>query len=41
MIAVTIRNDLGAQENKIHHCFHFSPSVCQEVMGMDAMILVF
>ena len=23
------------------HCFHFFPSVCHEVMGPDAMILVF
>ena len=23
------------------HCFHFSPSVCHEVMELDAMILVF
>ena len=25
MAAVTIRSDYGAQENKICHCFHFSP----------------
>ena len=31
----------GAQENKICHCFLFSPSVCHEAMGPDAMILVF
>ena len=23
------------------HCFHFSPSVCYEVMGLDAMIFIF
>ena len=23
------------------HCFHFPPSICQEVIGLDAMILVF
>ena len=23
------------------HCFHFSPSICHEVMGADAMIFVF
>ena len=27
--------------NKACHCFHLSPSVCQEVMGLDVMILVF
>ena len=26
MVAVTICRDYGAQENKICHCFHFSPS---------------
>ena len=33
--------DFGAQEKKICHCFHFSPSVCLEVMGPNAMVLVF
>ena len=23
------------------HCFHFTPSICHEVMGLDAMIFVF
>ena len=32
--------DFGAQENKICHCFHFF-SICPEVMGPDAIILVF
>ena len=41
MVTVTICSDLGAQENKICHCFHISPSICLEVMGPDAMILVF
>ena len=36
-----ILSDFGAQENKVCHCFHFSPSVCHEVMGLDAMIFVF
>ena len=27
--------------NKICHYFHFSPSICHEVMGPDSMILVF
>ena len=41
MAGVTLRSDFGAQENKICHCFCFFPSVCIEVMGLDAMILVF
>ena len=43
MAAVTVHSDPGAQEKKICHCFHFSPSIniCHEVMGLDAMILVF
>ena len=39
MAAVTVRSDFGAQENKVFHYFHFSPSICHEVMGPDAMIL--
>ena len=39
--SVTSHRDFGAQENKIWHCFHFSPSFCLEVMWPDAMILVF
>ena len=31
----------GAQGNKVSHWFIFSPSICHEVMGPDAMILVF
>ena len=34
-------SDFGALENKVCHCFHFSPSVCHEVMGSGAMVLVF
>ena len=41
MAAVPVRSNFGAQERKICHCFHFPPSVCHEVMGPDAMILVF
>ena len=41
MAAVTIRNDFGAQDNSICHCSTFSVSVCHEVMGLDAMMLVF
>ena len=39
--AVTIHSDLGTKENEICHCFHFFPSTCREVMGLDAMILIF
>ena len=28
-------------KNKVWHCFHVSPSLCHEVMGLDAMIFVF
>ena len=41
MAAVTIHNDFGTQENKIYTAFTFSPSIFHEVMGPDAMILVF
>ena len=41
MVEVTVCIDFGAQENKICHCFHFSASICNEVMGLDAMIFVF
>ena len=39
--AVTVCSDFGAQENKICHYSTFSPFMCYEVMGPDAMILVF
>ena len=35
-------SDVGAPQNKVSHCFHFPPpSIFHEVMGPDAMILVF
>ena len=40
MAAVTTHSDFGAQENKTCH-FQFSSSICHEVVGPDAMILVF
>ena len=40
MAAVTVCGDFGAKENKICHYFHFFPSICHEVMGLDARILV-
>jgi len=41
MAAVTICTDSGAQESKVSHCFHCSPSICYDVMEPDAMILIF
>ena len=42
MTAVTIHSDFGAQKKNVCHCFlFFLPSICHEVMGLDAKILVF
>ena len=41
MAAVTICSDFGAQKNKLATVSIVSPSICHEVMGPDAMILVF
>jgi len=41
MAAVTVHSDFGAKKSKICHCFHFSSSICHEVMGLGAIILVF
>ena len=41
MAAVAIYGDLGAQEDKIVSASTFSPSICHEVIGLEAMILVF
>ena len=41
MAAVTICSDFGAQENKVCHCFHCSPSICHEVIERDAMVFGF
>ena len=41
MAPVTVHSDFGAQENKICHCCHFFPFYLHEVMGPDAMVLVF
>ena len=41
-LQVTICSYFEAQDNKVSHCFHnVSPSIWHEVMGLDAMILVF
>ena len=39
--AINIHSDFGAQENKVCHCFHCFPIIYHEVMGPDAMTLVF
>jgi len=41
MAAVTICNDFGAPKMKSVPVSTVSPSICHEVMGLDAMILVF
>ena len=41
MAAVTDGSDIGAQEKKIGHCFHFPLSICHKVMRPDTMTLVF
>ena len=41
MAAITVLIHFEAQENKVCHGFHASSSICQEVMGPDAMIIVF
>ena len=40
-LVVTVHTDFGAQEDKICHRFQISPSICHEVMGLDAMIFFF
>ena len=41
MAAVTICSDFGSHEKKSVTVSIGSPSICHEVMGPDAMILVF
>ena len=41
MAAVTICSDFGAQENKVYYFSIVSPSIYHDVIGLDAMILVF
>ena len=41
MAAVDIWSDLEAQEHEVCHCFDCFPIHLHEVMGQDAMILVF
>ena len=39
--SVTTCSDFGAHENEMYHCFHFPPSICHELMRLDAVILLF
>ena len=41
MATVTICSDFGAPEKNVYPVAIVSPPVCHEVMGLDAMILVF
>ena len=41
MAAITIYSGFGAQKIKSVTVSTVSPSICHEVMGLDAMILVF
>ena len=41
MAAVTTCSDFGAPQNKVCYCFNVLSSICHEVMGPDAMVLVF
>ena len=41
MAAATIFSDFWSQEKKVCHYFYSFPSICHEVTGSDAMILVF
>ena len=41
MASVTIHSDFEAPKHKLCHCFHFFPSIWHDMMGPEAMILVF
>ena len=41
MAAVTVHSDFGAPKIKSVTAATFSPSICHEVMGQDATILIF
>ena len=41
MAAIIILSDFGAKENKAFTVSIIALSICHEVMGLDAMILVF
>ena len=41
MVAVTFSSDFGAKENNLSLFSIVSPSICHEVLGLNAMILIF
>ena len=41
MAIVIVCSDSEAQENKVCHYFHCFPSICHEVVGLNAKIFVF
>ena len=41
MAAIIIWSDSGAPQNKVSHCFHYSPSISHEVIGADAISFMF
>ena len=41
MATVTIQSSFVSQENKTSHCYHFFPFIYHEVLGPDAMTLVY
>ena len=41
MAAVTALSGFGAPQDQVCHCFHCFPIYLHEVMGPDAMMLVF
>ena len=41
MAAVRMHSDCGTQDDKVCHFFYFFPIYCLDVIGLDAVILVF
>ena len=41
MVAVTICSDFRARKEEICHYFHLSPSLYHDIMGLDAVMLIF
>ena len=41
MVAITAQSDFGGQEKKNLSLLPFSPSICHEVMELDAVVFVF
>ena len=40
MAAVTVDSDFRDPDEKIYQYFQFSPSICDDAMGPDAMVLL-